>query len=487
MNALAVIDRQGEVTNVACEAQVALQTGDTARSAQLFKQAGEMLESAVARLGKASERDLARFLAATHYYKGGAYREAARVCSRTQEGRLPTQVRHLYAPFLKDVRTRSAPDYFARYEQILKGNYQHAKAQNDPAAAQKVIDILKDHPYIIRHPFMAYVRARCCEILGKRRAATLFFRNAWRFNPHHPLYWLAYLDSLCKEGKHAEAWAIVEERLEKQPGALSSIYAMSVVNAILERDRVANPPTDEHIRQQRRDELLKHFDSALEACQSMTYGERKAIAPQIDYAFLIAWDPYREMNGHAKLIEMIDRWIELCPDSPRPRELRGMVAYPSETSDRDFRDAVRLGSDDPLPYYFLAHDALLLRHFRECALLCSQALQRQPESEVRATLLFWQAISCWNLGRDKADIRKLFDEARKLKPDDSLIASFARTFEENGRASDPPAQITIEDDPHWREQAERYVNQTSMQRIHVNQFSLQRFEEESPVLDASLV
>ena len=104
MNVLDVIDEKGEVTASPLEAQIALEDGDTIRSAQLFKQAGEMLESSVARLTKPSERDLARFLAATHYYKGGAYHEAARVCDRIQERRLPARVRHLYPPFLKDVR-----------------------------------------------------------------------------------------------------------------------------------------------------------------------------------------------------------------------------------------------------------------------------------------------------------------------------------------------------------------------------------------------
>ena len=86
-------------------------------------------------------------------------------------------------------------------------------ARTTRCAAQKVIDVLKDHQYILPHPLMAYVRARCCEIEGKRHVATLFYREAWGFEPDNPHHLLAYLDSLCKEGKHAEAWAIVEDRL----------------------------------------------------------------------------------------------------------------------------------------------------------------------------------------------------------------------------------------------------------------------------------
>ncbi len=48
-----------------------------------------MMESAVAGLKKASERDLARFLVASHYYYGGHYDQAARVCKTIQEKRTP--------------------------------------------------------------------------------------------------------------------------------------------------------------------------------------------------------------------------------------------------------------------------------------------------------------------------------------------------------------------------------------------------------------
>jgi hypothetical protein len=339
MNVLGVIDRNGEVTNVALEAQVALQNGDTTRSAHLFNKAGEMLESSVERLAKASDRDLARFFAATHYFKGGAYQETARVCGKIREQRLPARFRHLYPPFLKDVRERSAPDYVAGYDRVLRADFQKAIGHDDPSAAQRVIDILKDHPYILKRPFMAYVRARCCEVLGIRQVATSFFRHAWRFEPDNPLYSLAYLDSLCKEGKHVEAWAVVEERLEQHSGALSSIYAMSVINAILERDRAASTPVDEQVR--RREELLRHFASALGACQSMAPAERSAIAPQIDYAFLIAWVPYTEAHDVAEQMILINRWIELNPDSPHPRVLRRMITDSGEASAGDAREGIR--------------------------------------------------------------------------------------------------------------------------------------------------
>ena len=84
------------------------------------------------------------------------------------------------------------------------------------------------HPYLFPRERMAHIRARCCDVLGRRRATTLFYRDAWRFNPDDPYHYLPYLDSLCKEGKHAEAWKIVEGELADRPDDASSICAISV-------------------------------------------------------------------------------------------------------------------------------------------------------------------------------------------------------------------------------------------------------------------
>ena len=245
MTVFEAVGKQGEVTRIASEGQIAVQAGDTPRARPLFQQAAEMMESAVGDLKKPSERDLARFLVATHYYLGGHYDQAAKVCERIQEKRLPSRVRHLYPPFLKDVQERSAPDYADRYGEILFSQNEHVRNEGDPSAAQKVIEILMEHPYLIPHDQMANLRANCAVVLGRQRAASLFFRDAWRFDPENPSYLYSYLDSLCKEGRHAEAWAIVEEDLANHPGARSSINAMYVINAILVRDGRPNTIADQ--------------------------------------------------------------------------------------------------------------------------------------------------------------------------------------------------------------------------------------------------
>jgi hypothetical protein len=218
MTVLDAIGQQGNVTRVGLEAQIALQDGDTASCARLHHQAGEMIESAVSSLKKPSEKDLARFLAATQYYLGGHYEEAAKVCEMIRVSRLPASHRHLYPPFLKQVKERSAPGYAARYRDRIHTAFERAVNEGERSAAQEVIEIMKDHQFLLAQDRMAYVRARCIEILGEQRTASSFYRNAWRFNPEEPEYLSSYLGSLRKEGRHAEARAIMEEERANHPG-----------------------------------------------------------------------------------------------------------------------------------------------------------------------------------------------------------------------------------------------------------------------------
>ena len=158
-NALNAIDKEGEVTRTASEAQIALEAGDTARAGNLFKQAATMLESSVSGQRRAPERELARFLAATHYYKGGAYDEAARLCRKIQERLLPPYVRALYPPFLKDVRERSAPDYAEKTRSIVLDLSRIAIETGDDSACRRVLHLIIDHPFLLPPDRMAFLRA----------------------------------------------------------------------------------------------------------------------------------------------------------------------------------------------------------------------------------------------------------------------------------------------------------------------------------------
>ena len=59
-------------------------------------------------------RNLLMFLAATQYYRGGLYQDAARLAERIAPTTLPANTRNLLPDFLRDVRDRSSAGYVAR-------------------------------------------------------------------------------------------------------------------------------------------------------------------------------------------------------------------------------------------------------------------------------------------------------------------------------------------------------------------------------------
>jgi hypothetical protein len=354
------------------------------------------------------------------------------------------------------VRERSAADYADRYGEILLGQRERVGKEGDPSAAQKVIEILMEHPYLLHHDQMAYLRAKCVEVLGRQRAASLFYRNAWRFNRENPHYLMFYLNSLCKEGKHAEAWAIVDEELVNHPSVRTSI------NAIFVRHRQFRAVPDLRERQQFLADITKYLELAWDSFRSLPAQERTRLTSQIDWAFALAWDAHRELKDADEQRTMLDHWIELRPDSPDPRILRGAATYPGEGSKEDFSEAIRLNSPEPWPYYFLANEALQSRDFQECDRLSTLALDRNPRPDIRATLLSWQAISRWNLGLARPQqIRNLFDEARQLKPDDPAIASYAEAFNDHQGTPDVPAELTLGSEEHRREWVRQYCDELS--------------------------
>ncbi len=235
---------------------------------------------------------------------------------------------------------------------------------------------------------------------------------------------------------------------------------MHVLNAMLLTSGQVGSVVDQQEVEQRRVELIKHFKSALESYRSLTSMEQMKISPWMEYALMIVFVVQEESKDPANQLETLHCWIELFPDSSYPRVLRGMMTYPGDAANTDFREAIRLRSPDPLPYHYVAFQVLGSRNFYECDRLCTLALQRNPQADIRASLLSWQAISRWNLGLDgPQQIRKLFDEARQLKPEDPVIASYAEAFNDHQEAPQVSSSLPVESEEHRRERVKQYAHE----------------------------
>src|SRR5262245_14354087 len=105
------IDREGLATVASAKAQAALARGDTPEAKELSAEAAGIFEREI-RLAKDEEsQHLSRFFAATQYYRGGLYKQAAHLAEQIVTAKLPANTRPLLSGFLCDVRERASADY----------------------------------------------------------------------------------------------------------------------------------------------------------------------------------------------------------------------------------------------------------------------------------------------------------------------------------------------------------------------------------------
>ena len=169
-----MIDQGGRATIASAEGQAALAAGDTQLAQEKHAEAGAILEQEALQEQTAEGQHLALFLAATQYYKGGHYRKALAVALNVNKTLLPETLGPQMDRFLQDVRDRADPEYRSRVGERLR-------AQLLARDHAKILETLRDHPYVLPGAELAFNRAVCCENLGRYRPAALFFADAARW------------------------------------------------------------------------------------------------------------------------------------------------------------------------------------------------------------------------------------------------------------------------------------------------------------------
>jgi tetratricopeptide (TPR) repeat protein len=209
------LETPAEASRLSAKAQYALEDGDTVRSQELRREAANILEQAISRKRKQSDKHMLRFLAATQYYLGGHYQEARRLCQKIERKLLPVAAREVYDKFLRDVKERSSPEYAAAMREKLaqlweKGNFQH------------VIELLKEHPFVVPAAAMALVRANYCANVGNFDTAASFYSDALKFgvSPDAVMLIIPLVPvKLLAEGRLTDAAKLIEPLLAQVPVA----------------------------------------------------------------------------------------------------------------------------------------------------------------------------------------------------------------------------------------------------------------------------
>ncbi|WP_088254597.1 hypothetical protein [Fimbriiglobus ruber] len=217
----AAVDKNGKASRAAAEGAFALGKGDTATARQKYAEAGTILEGELAAARRPEERNLLCFLAASQYYHGGEYKKAIKLAKRIEAKYLTEDSKRLLPKFLRDVETRSSPDYQIKMEKALRQLF----LAGEPA---RVLGLLIDHPYLYEYGRLAFIRAVLCEQLGQYRVAAQFYAMAARELPDGKdvvRIAAAYPLKLRTAGRLDEAWSYITCLLDLLPVAILYMVA----------------------------------------------------------------------------------------------------------------------------------------------------------------------------------------------------------------------------------------------------------------------
>ncbi len=435
-------DQAGRSTVAAAEGDAALSVGDTQRAREKYAEAGEILESEMRSIRDGETGQLVRFLAASQFYRGGHYRRALDLAEKIRESELPAGSRHLLPRFMRDVKDRATSDYEARVQERLQTLW----TAKDYAG---IIAALQEHPYVLSPADLAFVRAVCCETLGKYRPAVLFFANAYRRSQNNPavLAALAPLPlNLPGQGRLQEAWEYVQAQLDLFPNAVS--YALA---SILCNKRARQAEGDARVSLC--NEQAQYFARAREEYARLPTGHQghPEIKEVMGLGYEVAVLALHRSGDEQAAQKMCEAAIALNPTSPSPWTIKGLItAARAEEAGAFFRKAVELGDRTYLPYISLAYDALMKKEFREALNWSQQALERVggQDGEVQSFLYQWSAISLAQLGAPREEIESFFQKAVEVAPRNQFARDNYQWFQslEHSKAA-PLAVRTIAPPP----------------------------------------
>jgi tetratricopeptide (TPR) repeat protein len=446
------IDRDGRSTVASAEGQAALGAGDTERARDWFAQAGENLEREMMAAMDDETKHLLRFLAATQFYKGGHYRRALALANKIKEANLPAPTRRLLPKFLQDVNDRASPDFEGR----VKARLLTLWAAKDYTG---IIELLQEHPYVVPPWDLAFIRAVCCEMLGKYRPAVLFFADAARRSQNNPgvLEALAALPlHLPSEGRLPEAWEYVQAQVELFPNAVS--YA--VASLLCYHRGLA----DEDARTSLFKEQAQYFDRAREEYARLppAHQDHAGIKAVMGLGYEAAALALHRSGDVQAALEMCQAAIVFDPASPNAWTILGTIRSGGPEAAAAFKKAVELGDRTYFPFYYLAYHALTRGEFREALGWSQQALERgeSQDNEVKSLLYQWAAISLAHLNGPREQIEALFKKAVEVAPDNEFARRNYRHFQASGPPEPPPLVPRFEEQP--RQANDRIIGDQGM-------------------------
>ncbi len=427
-----IIDEGGRSTIASAEAQAAIGVGDTRLARAKYAEAGALLEGECGRARKPEDQHLARFLAATQFYRGSHYLRSLSLAKQIRADYLPKGVASLLPGFLRDVEERASPEY----ESLIRSRILALWEEDDHAG---IIGLLQEHPYVVEPANMAMLRAACCEWLGNYQAAAMFYSSAAQLGLDDSVVFSALSAwplHLAGEGKLEEAWEYVQRQLEIVPNVVSKALA-----SILSYHRARL--TDESVQQELFREQLNYFDKARADYAMLPRHQGDAgIRDVMILGYEAAAMALLGMGDSEAARKMADEAIAFDESAAGPWLVRGIVSSPDPRAIVDFEKSIDLGEPSYLPYRYLAHDGMRRGDFSAALLFLKEAIKRAEEDgEAAAELKVWETTCETRIGIAPQQGKVLSDAWTESVPDagnsggrllKDLEAAFTRTIRRSG-------------------------------------------------------
>jgi tetratricopeptide (TPR) repeat protein len=427
---LPISDPDGAATMAAAEGESALIAGDTPRARQKFAEAGGILEKKIQNTRKTTDKHLLRFLAATQYYKGGHYKKSLSQCQRIQRDLLPDAMRPVFQSFDRDVRARASEGYVEQIRNRLLGFI----GKKD---AQRILEILQEHPYVYDAGALAFVRATACEELRQYRAATVFYADAIRRHGNDKR--LAYLAAalplnLPQEGRIDEAWEYTQYQMEIIPNPLA--YVNASLLSFYQSSEATGQLREVWSRRQ-----IEYFDQGWELYEQLSDKDKQyePVASLIALGLESIPFAYLRLGDKVGAKRLCDRAVAFRVNSPNPYTVRGIVTYPSTEAVDDFRTAIRFHDPSYFPYYHLAQHFIQNSDFERGMEYCQLALSHHPSTPIESQLYDWLGVCFFEMRKPETEAEWFFRKALDVYPENVEASVNYRYFKDHTNAKAAPA------------------------------------------------
>jgi tetratricopeptide (TPR) repeat protein len=294
---------------------------------------------------------------------------------------------------------------------------------------------------------ISYFRGRIWEQKGEPKTAAIFLKHAVDLAPTNASYWAAWMDALRTADpktarKIADGW--LSDYENSSPFVVVNACQLKFQSTLEMNDEVQALP------------IYKQIVQALDSANKKLFDANKPLweyQPFFGLSFSLLATCLEHL-GHLPGAYYYYTWaIGLGPTSAlltaRGKMLYGIVSQVSQSL-IDFRDAIKLGTDIAVPYFFLAHYAIATGDFEEALKMANEGLRRKWTKRMMSELYELRAIADYHLLASHAKVRKSFQDAIRTDVTNERAAKNLAKFEEliqkNERPAGQPWTLPMVDD-----------------------------------------